>query len=144
MKKDQKKKATKKATSSSASPPTSSKKHLKAATSSSSSPTTMSQQPLKAATSSSSSPTTSSKQPLKRLKAKTPCPQEETSEQPVDKIALRRRVLSRAYHQARVLALKEAWDENCIMDEEMKKEAEARAKVKAQEAYKAAAIAFDK
>ena len=144
MKKDQKKKATKTATSSSASPPTSSKKLSKAATSSSASPPTSSNQHLKAATSSSSSPTTLSKQPLKRLKAKTPCPQEETSEQPVDQITLRRRALSKAYHKARVLALKEAYDANCVMTEEMKKEAEAAAKIKAQEAYKAAAIAFDK
>ena len=134
MKKVQKKKATKTATSSSSSPPTSSK------------------QLNRAATSSSSSTPTSLKPPSKRLKAKTACAQEETSERPVEKIdapevdqaTLRRRVLSKAYHHARVLALKEAYDANCIMTEEEKKEAEAAAKVKAQEAYKAAAIAFDK
>lgn len=103
MKKAQKKKATKTATSSSASPLTSSK------------------QPLKAATASSSSPNNLSKHPLKRLKAKTPCALEDTSEQPVDQTTLRRKVLSKAYHKARLLALKEAYDANCIMTEEMKK-----------------------
>jgi hypothetical protein len=121
--------------------------------------TATAKEPLKAAASSSSSTPTTLQRPLKRLQAKTTLAQEEpkieeVSEQPdkdkeihapeVDQTTLRRRSLSKAYHKARVLALKEAYDANCVMTEEEKKEAEAAAKVKAQEAYKAAAIAFDK
>ena len=121
--------------------------------------TATSKQPLKAAASASSSTPTSLRRPLKRSQAKATLAQEgptveEVSEQKdedkeihaleVDKTTLRRRVLSKAYHKARALALKEAYDANCVMTEEEKKEAEAAAKVKAQEAYKAAAIAFDK
>ena len=121
--------------------------------------TATAKEPLKAAASSSSSTPTTLQRPLKRLQAKTTLAQEEpkieeVSEQPdedkeihapeVDQTTLRRRALSKAYHKARVLALKEAYDAHCVMTEEEKKEAEAAAKVKAQEAYKAAAIAFDK
>jgi hypothetical protein len=62
----------------------------------------------------------------------------------VDKATQKKRALSNAYHKARVAALKEAFEEKPDMTDEEKKAAVAAAKTKAQEAYKAAAAAFEK
>lgn len=114
------------------------------------------------ATKASISSSTPSTKPMKRLMKKTaelpatdetarPPATDETAGLPnkkaeaveVDKVIMRRRALSNAYHKARVLALKEAFQAKPDMTDEEKKSAETAAKAKAQEAYKAAAEAFN-